>query len=92
MTIQEELRTAYANLKGHQDRSMNYIRIMDAQREEISRLKDEVAGLKEELASTHLETIGLAAAASTRLKFGPGYFEFVAPTDHFEWPPKSENQ
>jgi len=39
MTVEEELRTAYANLKGHQDRSTEYIRVIDIQRQEIEELK-----------------------------------------------------
>jgi hypothetical protein len=43
MDCEEALRTAKANLKGHQDRSLNYIRIIDEQREEIQRLRKQVS-------------------------------------------------
>ena len=39
MTVEEELRTAYANLKGHQDRSLEYIRLIDEMKAEIEDLR-----------------------------------------------------
>jgi len=43
MTVEEELRTAYANLKGHQDRSMQYIKTIDQLTEENRKLKQQLA-------------------------------------------------
>ena len=40
MKLNEELATCYANLKGHQDRSINYIRVIDQQYERIRRLEN----------------------------------------------------
>jgi len=39
MNIEEELATAKANLQGHQDRSVNYIRIIDKQKDRIRNLE-----------------------------------------------------
>jgi hypothetical protein len=39
MNIEEELATAKANLQGHQDRSVNYIHIIDKQKERIRNLE-----------------------------------------------------
>lgn len=47
MDIQEELRTAYENLKGHQDRSVSYIQLIHSQSKEILNLKSRIETLQE---------------------------------------------
>jgi hypothetical protein len=46
MTTEEELATAYANLKGHQDRSAEYIRQGDWATRRIAALEDVVFTMK----------------------------------------------
>lgn len=55
MTIEEELKTAYANLRGHQERSLDYIRTIDRLQEEIQVLEERVRGLSNESQRHHLQ-------------------------------------
>lgn len=45
MEIKEELATCYANLKGHQERSMEYIKSLDKQRNRIQKLENVIREL-----------------------------------------------
>jgi hypothetical protein len=53
MTLEEELKTAYANLKGHQERSLQYIKDIDELQLEISALREENRRLQTLTQSTH---------------------------------------
>jgi hypothetical protein len=53
MTQEEELKTAYANLKGHQERSLQYIKDIDELQLENSALLEENRRLQSLTQSTH---------------------------------------